>query len=313
VKPINNHLNEWRNALTLLRLPFSIFLLPVFLFALVFCNTFSNEYTYETTDAIGLFLILHLLIYPASNGYNSYYDKDTESIGGLAAPPLPNKKLLYLVNALDVTAVVLTSFYSFTTLLWTLGYIAASRAYSGPPRLKKYPILSTLLVTGFQGAGVYFLTLSGLGINIPFTFEAILPAFGSTFFLMGAYPLTQIYQHKPDAERGDLTLSRMLGINGTFQFSAISFVIGGAVINYSLYTQLGILPTIIFGLATSIPLFYFIGWWVECTKDANEANFKNTMRMNLFSSGSLTVAYLIILTIYSLVYSINLDSLKYLD
>jgi 1,4-dihydroxy-2-naphthoate octaprenyltransferase len=295
VKPTNNHLNEWRNALILLRLPFSLFLLPVYLFALVFCNTFTNEYTYETSDAVALFFILHFLVYPASNGYNSYYDQDTEPIGGLETPPPPSKKLLYLVNALDVTALVLTSFFSLATMLWTLAYITASRAYSGKLRLKKYPLLSTILVTGFQGAGVYFLTQSGLGIPFSYNLNFIIPAFGSTFFLMGAYPLTQIYQHKPDAERGDLTLSRMLGIMGTFKFSAVAFAIGGLVIHYSLYTQEGLHAIIIFGLATSLPLLYFIGWWVECKKDKNVANFKNAMRMNIFASATLTVAYLLIL------------------
>jgi 1,4-dihydroxy-2-naphthoate octaprenyltransferase len=298
VKPTNNHLNEWRNALILLRLPFSIFLLPVYLFALVFCNTFDNEYTYETSDAIALFFILHFLVYPASNGYNSYYDKDTEPIGGLETPPLPNKKLLYIVNVLDVTALVLTSFFSFTTMLWTLAYITASRAYSGKLRLKKYPVLSTIIVTGFQGAGVYFLTQSGLGIPFSFSPSFIIPAFGSTFFLMGAYPLTQIYQHKPDAERGDLTLSRMLGVMGTFKFSAVAFAFGGMVINYSIYTQLGLIPTAIFVMATSLPLGFFIHWWWLCAKNQNEASFKNAMRMNIISSVCLSISYLGLLLFY---------------
>ncbi|MFY8034696.1 MAG: UbiA family prenyltransferase, partial [Flexibacteraceae bacterium] len=227
-----------------------------------------------------------------------YYDKDTEPIGGLETPPLPNKNLLYIVNALDVTALVLTSFFSFTTMLWTLGYIAASRAYSGKLRLKKYPILSTILVTGFQGAGVYFLTQSGLGIPFSFSPSFIIPALGSTFFLMGAYPLTQIYQHKPDAERGDLTLSRMLGIMGTFKFSAVAFAIGGLVINYGLYTQLGLIPTAVFGVATSLPLGFFIHWWWLCAKNKNEASFKNAMRMNIISSVCLSITYLGLLLFY---------------
>lgn len=312
MKTTNNNLREWRNAIVLLRLPFSLFLLPVYLFALVFCNTFNNEYTYETSDAVALFFVLHFLVYPASNGYNSYYDKDTEPIGGLETPPQPNKKLLYLVNALDVTAIVLTSLFSLATMLWTLAYTAASRAYSGKLRLKKYPMLSTILVTGFQGAGVYFLTQSGLGIPFSFSPSFIIPASGSTFFLMGAYPLTQIYQHKPDAERGDLTLSRMLGIMGTFKFSAIAFAIGGLVINYGLYIQEGLYATIIFGFATSLPLGFFIRWWWLCAKNKNEASFKNAMAMNIISSGCLTIAYTIILKVQDFDKSL-IESFRLLD
>ena len=43
--------------------------------------------------------------------------------------------------------------------------------------------------------------------------------------LIGAsYPLTQVYQHKEDQERGDKTLSILLGVNGTFVFAALLFI-----------------------------------------------------------------------------------------
>src|SRR5690554_7006697 len=41
---------------------------------------------------------------PASNGYNSYFDKDEESIGGLETPPPINKALLHYSFFFDAIA-----------------------------------------------------------------------------------------------------------------------------------------------------------------------------------------------------------------
>ena len=65
------------NTIKLLRIPFSFFLMPLFLFAL------SQAETILPSKAIVSFFLIHFLIYPASNGYNSYIDRDEESIGGL--------------------------------------------------------------------------------------------------------------------------------------------------------------------------------------------------------------------------------------
>lgn len=70
-----------KNTVKHLRIPFSYHLMPVFLFAL------SQALDVDLLNACIAFLILHLLIYPSSNGYNSYQDKDETSIGGLKNPP----------------------------------------------------------------------------------------------------------------------------------------------------------------------------------------------------------------------------------
>ena len=59
-----------------LRIPFSYFLMPVFFFALGISPNLVES------RLLWLFLIVHLFLYPASNGYNSYFDKDVKSIGG---------------------------------------------------------------------------------------------------------------------------------------------------------------------------------------------------------------------------------------
>lgn len=52
--------------------------------------------------------ILHVLIYPASNAYNSYFDKDEGSIGGLKNPPKVDKKLWQVANVFDVLGILLS-------------------------------------------------------------------------------------------------------------------------------------------------------------------------------------------------------------
>ncbi|MEX0635286.1 MAG: prenyltransferase, partial [Ferruginibacter sp.] len=83
------------STLQLLRFPFSIFLMPVYWFAL------SQIRDVHIGRTILVFFILHVLVYPASNGYNSYMDRDTASIGGIEHPKAPTKQLLYSTIILD--------------------------------------------------------------------------------------------------------------------------------------------------------------------------------------------------------------------
>jgi 1,4-dihydroxy-2-naphthoate octaprenyltransferase len=64
--------------------------MPVYWFAL--CRVDHVNWS----NAILIFLILHLLVYPASNGYNSYMDRDTSPIGGLQNPMEPTRQLFFV-------------------------------------------------------------------------------------------------------------------------------------------------------------------------------------------------------------------------
>src|SRR5713226_7778955 len=84
-----------------LRIPFSYFLLPVYLFAL------GISLMFDESRIIWSFVIIHLMLYPATNEYNSYFDKDEKSIGGLKNPPPVNVSLYYVSLLLDTTAIFL--------------------------------------------------------------------------------------------------------------------------------------------------------------------------------------------------------------
>lgn len=289
-------MEKFSNAVTLLRIPFSVFLMPIFWFA--FINTAWNETS--LINGIVVFLILHLLVYPASNGYNSYCDKDEESIGGLEKPPVVNEYLIYLVVAFDVLAVLCSLYLSVHFALAILAYLLVSKAYSWPGiRLKKFPIASTVIVTLFQGAFTYYLVMIGITGVFEWNANYLLPALVSTLFLAGSYPITQIYQHAEDGRRGDNTLSIMLGIKGTFLFAAGMFAVASALMAYWLQDPVAVA---IYFVATGPVGMYFTKWMLNSFKDRSAVNFANTMKMNKVSSICLSATF-ILLKVYLEVFS----------
>ncbi|TPE45017.1 prenyltransferase [Pontibacter mangrovi] len=275
-----------------MRIPFSVYLMPVFWFAL------STLPQVNVWRAVAVFLVLHVLVYPASNGYNSYYDRDEGSIGGLKAPPKPNRQLMHLVLLFDVLAILFSLLLSplFASLIALYLFISKAYSYEGI-RLKKYPILSTAVVTFFQGAFTYGMVQVGVGLALAQVLQApnVWFAVVSTLFLCGSYPLTQIYQHAEDRRRGDRTLSILLGVRGTYLFAAISLLAGAGFLLW-LYFSLGQLHRMLLFLVCTAPVLYFFTAWVQrALHDRREVNFENTMRMNKISSVSISMAFLLML------------------
>ncbi len=280
-----------RNILLHLRIPFSLFLLPVFLFAL------SQASPVPADRAWWAFVLIHLLLYPASNAYNSYYDKDEGSIGLLEVPPPVSIGLLVTAWALDIAAIVIAILVDLGTpfVLYLLIYGLISKAYSHPAvRLKKYPLLSWLIVGLFQGAFTYLATIQVLTqlevsslLSVPF----LLPALICTSNLWAVYPLTQVYQHEEDARRGDLTYSRLVGIEGTFLSAAVFFTLSFAGFMY-FFLHFGSVGTLfVLAVCMGPVLGYFGYWWWQVRLNPAEANFRHTMRMNLLAGFGLNLFF----------------------
>jgi 4-hydroxybenzoate polyprenyltransferase len=284
-------MKNWLDALKLMRIPFSFFLMPVFWFAFSDSHLPTNLPLFEL---ISLFLIIHLLVYPASNGYNSYCDKDEDAVGGLATPPKVNKQLYYLVIVFDVLATLLSFYVNIVFGILMLVYIIVSKAYSWEKiRLKKHPIISTLVVCFFQGFWIYLSVFAFFGEDIlTLNKTAYLNAAISSLFLLGSYPLTQIYQHKSDDQRGDKTLSLLLGLRGTLFFAAIGF--GLATLLFVLnHIALAQNQKIVNYFVFTFPIIIYFGWWsFGVFKNPKEANFKHTMRMNAISSMSMSALFM---------------------
>lgn len=286
-------LSNYLRALRLLRIPFSLFLMPIFWFGLS-----ALRVPFGWGRAAAVFGILHLLVYPASNGYNSFYDKDEGSIGGLKAPPKVTPELLHLVWLFDALALgcSLLLGWAFTGLV--LVYLLVSKAYSYEGiRLKKYPLVSTAVVVVFQGAFTFLMTQVGVGASRPQLFENtnLLLALVSTLFLCGSYPLTQIYQHQEDAQRGDRTLSLRLGIRGTFVFAAGGLLAGAVAMGLAYWLRGELQNLLIFLVATGPVVALFSRWAWLAWQDPAHANFEWTMRMNQVSSVCLSAAFIAML------------------
>lgn len=277
-----------RSTIQLLRFPFSVFLLPVYLFAL------SQVPCPDTGTAIAVFFILHLLVYPASNGYNSYMDRDETPIGGLEKPMAPTKQLLWATIVMDLIAIMASLWISIPFALLLGAYILASRAYSYRGiRLKKYPVWGYLTVTVFQGAVTYLMVFHAVSAGKPL--EAPPLALLAASLLMGSfYPLTQVYQHEADRKDGVRTISILLGIRGTFIYTAFVYSVAMGVLFLYFRQQNEVNLFFLLALLLFPVLVYFFYWAAKVWKDPKHADFRHTMTMNLLASACSNAAFLIL-------------------
>jgi 1,4-dihydroxy-2-naphthoate octaprenyltransferase len=277
------------STIKLLRIPFSFFLSPIYFFAL------SQVPDINWAHAIMIFFILHFLIYPASNGYNSYMDRDTESIGLLEKPPAPSKELFRVTIILDILGILLSFLIDPLFAIVMLFYIGASKAYSYRGiRLKKYPILGYIIVIIFQGAVTYWLVHYGSSaekiLYIPWQGMVI-----CTLLIGGFYPLTQVYQHTQDLNDGVVSISYKLGYTGTFIFCAILYTLAW-VFMAQFFIQINEMGKLIMLSIFFVPIIvYFIKWFVQVKKNKQAANFRNTMRMNWLAATFTNISFLILL------------------
>jgi hypothetical protein len=281
-----------------LRIPFSFFLLPVFLFSLALSPNVTMS------ALLWSFLIIHFLLYPASNGYNSYFDKDEKSIGGLKNPPPVDKSLYYVSLLFDAMAVVLGFVLinvDFAVMLLVYGLI--SKAYSHPMvRLKKYAITAWLVTGIFQGLFTFmmcYVGINGFELATALQPKVIYGGLLSTLMLWANYPMTQIYQHEEDAKHGDNTISRKLGIRGTFYFTGGIFMVVTA--GFVLYLQhyFALRYSLLF-LAALAPVVLFFTWWFfKVLRDESKADYAHTMWLNSISATSLNIYFFYLFTDYT--------------
>jgi 1,4-dihydroxy-2-naphthoate octaprenyltransferase len=273
-----------------LRFPFSLFLLPIYLAAL------ASAESIDALRALEAFLIIHLLLYPASNGFNSWYDRDTGPIGGLERPPPVEKSLLVVSLLLDLLALV-AGLWLLGPLfaLGLLGYGTASKLYSWDrTRLKARPVTGWLMTGLGQGGLTFVLVLlavdpRGLGA---IDAGALYRSLAVALLLLGIFPLTQIYQHEEDAARGDLTISRLVGVRGTFLLSGLCLGLGILGLGYVVFTQSGRLWALVFIAFQTPAIVFFAIWFLKVLRDETAADFRAAMGMNLFASGLLNAFYL---------------------
>ena len=238
----------------------------------------------NTVTAILVFFILHVLVYPSSNGYNSYMDRDETPIGGLQHPMKPTRQLFYISILLDALAIGLSLIVSATFLLGIILYIIASRAYSYRRiRLKKYPVIGFLTVSIFQGALIFFITFQSCQtertVPVP-----LLPCVISSLLIGALYPLTQVYQHEADRLDGVTTISMFLGKKGSFLFSASLFMLASALLAVFFSRQEALNNFYLYLLFMIPVLVFFLIWMRKVWQSGDAANFRSSFYMNFLAT-----------------------------
>ncbi len=274
-----------------LRLPFSYFLLPIYLFSLAISPNFTEH------SLLWSFVIIHFFLYPASNGYNSYFDKDEGSIGVLKNPPPVKKGLYYLSLLFDVIAIALGLLLinlTFALMLFIYGLV--SKAYSHPSiRIKRHAITGWLITGIFQGffsVVMCYVGINNYSLDTVFTPEVIWAGVLTSGMLWANYPMTQVYQHQEDSARGDRTFSIMLGIRGTFIFTGVLFALVTA--GFILYFQRFYADS----YAAAFPLFvapivlYFLIWLVRVLRDPSKADYTHAMWLNFISATCMSAFFI---------------------
>ena len=282
-----------------LRIKFSFFLMPVYFLAL------SAAGEFDFTTALLCFIILHFLIYPASNGYNSLMDQDEGSIGGLENPPEAPRVLYPITMIMDGLGILLAYLVFPAAALLLLAYILASRLYSWRAvRIKKYPIIGFLWVIVFQGAVTYWFCMSLFQEELNIFSQAgnqhFLAMILASAMIASTYPLTQVYQHEQDRKDGILTISMLLGIKNTFRFAGLMILVftlflAGYLITFGRWFDIFIF------LILNIPAsWHFYNWNKKVKSNPDNANYKNTMRMSLLGAGGANL-FFIYLTLINII------------
>jgi 4-hydroxybenzoate polyprenyltransferase len=265
-----------------LRIPFSLYLLPFFCFA-------ASQATHPNLWYLLLSaIIIHLIFYPSANAFNSYYDKDEGSIGGLENPPPVDKEVLYVSYIFEFASLVLAFLIGWRFAVMILIINLMFKAYSHPwIRLKKYPWIGLLTVAIFQGGHTYmmsYMAINDASFDLLLESSVIIPAMLCTVLLLGSYPMTQIYQHEEDGRRGDLTISRRLGVRGTFIWTGIIYALGISGFVAYLTSYYSFLISMALLICLSPTLIYFIKWFLRVLKDESKADYRSTMKLNQISS-----------------------------
>lgn len=276
------------STIQLLRFPFSVLLMPVYFFALSFA------YPVNWGPAGWLFIIIHALVYPASNGYNSYMDADTQAIGGVENPMQPTRQLYAISLLLDALAVLACLPLGWPIVLGVVGYIVCSRLYSWRGlRLKRFAIPGYLVVVLNQGGLVFALTWAVATGAMPWQVP-LLPAVVAVCLIGGFYPITQVYQHQQDAADGVQTLSMLLGVRGTFLFCAAMYALAFGLLGWYLFSHQQGYKWVLLQVFFAPVIFLFASWLFKVWQRPEAANYKATMRMNWTAALCTNLAFIIL-------------------
>jgi 4-hydroxybenzoate polyprenyltransferase len=160
---------------------------------------------------------------------NSAFDRDTDDIAYLRAPPPAPRGLALLGIALMLGGLAITWQYGAPWRVLYGACVVLSVAYSVPPlRLKR--VAGVDWAINLLGFGA-FTPLAGWAItgrSLEPAHMMLLWAFAPLFGAL--YPLTQLYQLDSDRAKGDRTLASLLGVRHSLRLALFLVGVGFAMI-----------------------------------------------------------------------------------
>lgn len=273
-----------------LRLGFNMLLAPVFLWGAFLAG--------GDLAAPGFwfgFVSLHLFLYGGTTAFNSYYDRDEGPVGGMLEPPPVEPGLLpfsLLVQALGLLPAALAG---LPFLLAWLSLFAVFTAYSHPAvRLKADPIAALAAIGLGQGALGFSLGWLAVAEPMGLTGSAgVLGMLSTSAVVLGLYLVTQSYQAREDAARGDRTLAVVLGARGSLFLALLPLGLGGSLVAWWVGLRLDWLwATLLICFFLALGLWLVL-WSVRFDEDRVRHNFRVAMRFTTTASLGLSLFLLL--------------------
>lgn len=262
--------------ITHLRLPFQFLLSPIFLWGVLLAGGSLNLHVLVT------YIAFHIFLYAGGTALNSHYDRDEGPIGGLEQPPPVPRYLLLFSLVWQIIGFLLTFTVNRSVAAIYFVMFCLSVAYSHTQiRFKGNPLLAIVTIMLGQGILPFFAgwaTARG-DLDAAFNLESLIAALAATLIIGGFYPLTQLYQLEADARRGDMTVARFLGIDGSFRFAMTLIILGGAGALWIAFTRFSWVEALGLALFLSALLYAVSHWRARFDQQSVIQNFRAVMRL----------------------------------
>ena len=277
------------------RVPFFIFLFPVFLFALTVSPNLNPQ------RVLWVLAITQVLLFPSIAVLTNHFEEQKNT-----GSSITKKKTIGwhgLAWTLTISAIIFSYLYinqTFTALL--LLYFLASVSFSHPSiPWKKYLFLRLLLISFFQGF-ISFITYY-TGFN-NYSLEnlahpwVLIPAVLSSVAMLAYLPLAKLEKYPGNTSEEKQALKN-LHVQGTFYYAGnvALLAIVGFVLYAHYYLSTGyVLPL---GIAISPIAFLFFFWMRRVDRNSQLANRKNIFWLNIISAITLTLFFFYLFVDYT--------------
>lgn len=272
-----------KETLKHLRLPFSVFLIPVILFV-------WSQNPVKEAGNLGLAAIIYLLlVYPAGNVYGSYCKKDSDSIGGLLTPKVLDRRLPGIIIVLNAIAIGLSLIVSVAFCFQVVLFILALMIYHRfGAYVNQYPWIKSFWLAIVLGALLYWSFQTALhtdqellaGLKSQWQAKVMCSA-----FLMAILPLVSICQKAPKQNKSiQFQLEFGLGVVFLSLFQYFSWDYFTIIEDKRGFwiLELFLLPVVI----------YSIHWFYLANKKPNAISYDRSMRLSLLTTFCLILAFL---------------------